>query len=128
MRAVIDTVILIRSLLDPFGWSGAIVFDRADAYAAIVSLEIVAEYLEVLSRPRLARKFRPAETRDLDVVLQFISRATVVQPSEAVRICRDPEDDKFLAAARTGDARYIVSEDLDLLDLRSCKGIGILSA
>jgi predicted nucleic acid-binding protein len=43
-------------------------------------------------------------------------------------VCRDPEDDKFLAAAQAGDARFIVSEDLDLLDLGSYGKTKIISA
>jgi predicted nucleic acid-binding protein len=43
-------------------------------------------------------------------------------------VCRDPEDDKFLAAARVGSARFIVTEDMDLLDLGSYEGIQILRA
>jgi putative PIN family toxin of toxin-antitoxin system len=120
--------ILVRSLLDPFGWSGSIVFDRANEYEAIVSTDIVAESLDVLARPTLSRRFRPSEHRDLGAVLLFIDRATVVRPSQTARICRDPEDDKFLAAAQTGSATYIVSEGLDLLDLGVYEGIGIVPA
>jgi putative PIN family toxin of toxin-antitoxin system len=128
MRAVLDTVILVRSLLDPFGWSGTIVFDRTYTYEAIVSPDIAVEYLDVLNRPALRRRFRASGTRNLDAVLSFINRASVVRPSQVVRICRDPEDDKFLAAAIAGGATYIVSEDLDLLELGSYDGIGIIPA
>ncbi len=128
MKAVFDTVILVRSLLDPYGWSGTIVFDRSGAYEAIVAPDIVAEYLEVLRRPALVRKFRAAGTRDLGAVLQFIAKASAVQPLAMVRVCRDPADDKFLAAALAGSARFIVSEDKDLLDLGSYEGIQIVSA
>jgi putative PIN family toxin of toxin-antitoxin system len=107
MRAVLDTVILVRSLLDPFGWSGTIVFDRANEYEAVVSTAIVAEYLDVLNRPTLSRRFHASETRDLDAVLSFIDRATIVHPPLTARVCRDPEDDKFLAAAQTGSAAYM---------------------
>lgn len=128
MRAVLDTVILIRSLLDPYGWSGTIVFDRVDAYEAIVSREIAAEYIAVLSRPILVRKFRAARNRDLNAELSFIDRATAVEPIEAIRVCRDPADDKFLAAAIAGSAQFIVSEDRDLLDLGSYEDIQIVTA
>ncbi|MCD6031555.1 MAG: PilT protein domain protein [Thermomicrobiales bacterium] len=128
MRAVLDTIILVRSLLDPFGWSEAIVFDRANEYEAIISPDIVAEYLDVLNRPTLSLKFCASETRHLDAVRLFIDRATVVQTSQIARICRDPEDDKFLAAAVAGGAQYIVSEDNDLLDLRNYAGSHIVTA
>ena len=91
MRAVLDTVVLVRSLIDHFGWSGAIIFDRANEYEAVVSPQIVAEYLDVLNRPALSRRFRASEPRDLDAVLSFIDRATVVQQRKTPRFAAIPK-------------------------------------
>jgi len=52
----------------------------------------------------------------------------MVEPSEVRNICRDPEDDKFLAAARFSNADFIVSEDNDLLSLGEYDGIQICTA
>ena len=82
----------------------------------------------MLNRPTLRRKFRAAGTRNLGSVRLLINRATPVKPLETARICRDPEDDKFLAAAQNGSAEYIVSEDKDLLDLGNHDGIRIVSS
>ncbi|HEX9670444.1 MAG TPA: putative toxin-antitoxin system toxin component, PIN family [Thermoanaerobaculia bacterium] len=41
--------------------------------------------------------------------------------------CRDPDDDWVLATAVAGEAEVIVTGDGDLLDLRSYRGIAILS-
>jgi uncharacterized protein len=128
MRIVFDTVVLVRSLLDPYGWSGTLLFDEYEAFEWVVSPEIVAEYLEVLQRPYLAAKYRPVENRDLQAILARIATATVAHPTHILLVCRDPEDDKFLAAAQAGSARFIVSEDLDLLDLGSYEGIEIVRA
>jgi predicted nucleic acid-binding protein len=49
----------------------------------------------------------------------------MVVPSQLRAVCRDPSDDKFIAAAIAGGASFIVSEDKDLLDLRSYEGIEI---
>ena len=46
----------------------------------------------------------------------------------AVRASRDPEDDKYLAAAIEGMAKYLVSGDDDLLTLRVYEGIPIVTA
>ncbi len=128
MRVVFDTVVLVRSLLDPYSWSGRLIFDRSDAYTWVVSPGIVAEYLEVIRRPRLVRKYRTVETRDLQTILIRIATATLVHPTHTPAVCRDHEDDKFLAAALAGNARFIVSEDKDLLDLGSYEGIQIVTA
>ena len=45
----------------------------------------------------------------------------------AIGICRDADDDKFLALAVTGRADEIVSGDSDLLELGVHEGIPILS-
>ncbi len=42
-------------------------------------------------------------------------------------MCRDPDDDKFLELALSGDADVIVSGDDDLLVLHPFRGIPILS-
>jgi predicted nucleic acid-binding protein len=49
----------------------------------------------------------------------------VVSPASVPAFCRDPGDDKFLAAALAGEADYIVSEDLDLLSMGEYEGIRI---
>jgi uncharacterized protein len=128
MRGVFDTVILVRGLINPYSPCGRLVFDHSGSYELIVSSAVVAEYLSVVRRPELVRKYHEVETRDLPAILDIIAAATVVQPVDTPAICRDPEDDKFLAAARAGSARFIVTEDMDLLDLRSYEGIQIVRA
>jgi putative PIN family toxin of toxin-antitoxin system len=128
VRVVFDTVVLVRGLIDPFNWSGKLIFEWHGAYEWVVSPEIVNEYLEVNHRPRLGDRFKPRENRDLNTVLMLISAATPVYPTEMPFICRDPSDDKFLAAAETGKADFIVSEDNDLLSLVEYKGVRICTA
>jgi putative PIN family toxin of toxin-antitoxin system len=104
------------------------VFDQADSYEWIISPAIATEYLDVLRRPELVRKYHAVGTRDLRTVLDQIATATVVEPAVVPAVCRDPQDDKFLAAAQAGGAAFIVSEDRDLLDLNSYEGISIITA
>lgn len=119
MRIVLDSVILVRGLIGPYTHWGNLIFDRYMEYCWIVSVEIVAEYLDVLNRPELTRKYRNAANRNMEIVLALLADAKVVEISDIPPICRDPGDDKFLAAAREGDAMFIVTEDQDLLSLRS---------
>ena len=45
-----------------------------------------------------------------------------------VRVCSDPDDDKFLATAVGGRADYLVTGDVgDLLHLREYKSVAIIS-
>jgi len=45
----------------------------------------------------------------------------------AVAASRDPEDNKFLAAAIEAKARYVVSGDKDLLGLKTYRGVRIVT-
>jgi predicted nucleic acid-binding protein len=42
------------------------------------------------------------------------ARATVVQVSGELKICRDPDDDAILEAAIVGKSQYLVTRDDDL--------------
>jgi len=51
-----------------------------------------------------------------------------IEPTEAVRECRDPKDDKYLALAAAAGADVIVSSDVHhLLSMHPGRGISIVS-
>jgi putative PIN family toxin of toxin-antitoxin system len=125
VRVVIDTVVLVRGLLGPFSRSGKLLFELSDVYEWIVSPEIVVEYLKVTNRTKLVRKYVEAENRDLAAILVRIAAATLVRPGHVPSVCRDPSDDKFLAAAEAGNADFIVSADNDLLSQGEYNGAHI---
>jgi uncharacterized protein len=63
--------------------------------------------------------------RIFDIVAMVAER---VEPTETVRECRDPKDDKYLALAAAGQADVIVSSDIrHLLSMHPWRGIPILS-
>lgn len=128
MRVVFDTVVLVRGVISPSSWSGRLLFDRRHRYRLVVSPDIVGEYLTVLRRPVLVRKFGIPEPEVFRVVEGLVDAGLVVEPIDVPRVCRDPNDDKFLAAALAGNAQFIVSEDDDLLVLGSYEGIEIVPA
>ena len=99
---------------------------RADQFLLLVSEPILAEVDAVTARPELWRKLcvTPREARA--VPLRLRRRAVLVQPDVAIRMSRDPTDDKFLECAVSGEADYVVSADADLLSLREVRGIPIL--
>jgi hypothetical protein len=92
----------------------------------ILSQAIENEYREVIFRPKFDR-FVSVERRQriLDIVVVASER---VEPTETVRECRDPKDDKYLALAAAGQAHVIVSSDArHLLSMHPWRGIPILS-
>jgi uncharacterized protein len=54
-------------------------------------------------------------------------QSTIVIPIEIEKVCRDPFDDYVLAAAIEGCVEYLVTEDKDLLVLKSYKNIQIVN-
>ena len=126
-RVVIDTVVFVRSLLNPYSAPGELIFAHADEYRLILSAPIVREIVEVLQRPEITNKIRFVAGMDTRRVLDLLSEAELVElPLDIPQVSRDPKDDKFLATAVVGEASYVVSEDRDLLDLGEYQGIKIV--
>jgi predicted nucleic acid-binding protein len=88
---------------------------RADRPTAALRL------LDRIEYPRLAQL-------DLGRVLALFEQAEVVEPEQVPAVCRDPDDDPILACAAQGRAEFLVTEDLDLLDLGSHRGMRIGTA
>jgi predicted nucleic acid-binding protein len=57
----------------------------------------------------------------------LLSKGTLVDIAEEVRLCRDPKDDKFLELVVSGRASSMVTGDQDLLVLHPFRGVPILT-
>jgi len=89
-----------------------------------VSEAMLAELIDVLARPRLARFLDP-DLRD-DVLSRVHAFGILFVPTEAVTDCRDAKDNKYLDLALASAADGIVSSDGDLLVLHPWRGVRIL--
>ena len=56
----------------------------------------------------------------------LLEKSAVIPIIESITVCRDPDDDKFLERAVSGNADYLVSGDDDLLALHPFRAIPIL--
>ena len=113
MKIVIDTNVVISGTFfkgNPRRIIEAVADKRFDAFA---STEIIREYREIFDE-MIERKQGKADHHVLD---PFISRLSIIEPESEIRICRDPDDDKFINCAVDSKALYIVSGDKDLLVL-----------
>lgn len=127
MRAVIDTNILVRALIKPQGSVGPILLRlRRGDYTLLYSQALLEELMDVLSRPRLRRKYGLNDDDIKTVISLILWRGEAVTPTQPITAYRDPKDNKFLEAAITGQAETIVSGDEDLLTLHPFAGIPIL--
>lgn len=125
VRAVFDTNVFLRALINPHSRCGRLLSDYAEAYVLVLSPAIVREILEVLHRPRLRAKFPQIAQLDVTRIIALFTQAYVVEPPSVPPISRDPDDDKFLACAKSAKADYLVTEDRDLLVLKSHEGTKI---
>jgi len=125
VRAVLDTSVFLRALINPHSRCGWLLDEFADDYELVLSPAIVREVLEVLHRPRLRAKLPQVAQLDVMRIIALFEKATVVEPQDVPSISRGPQDDKFLACARSAEAGYLVTEDKDLLVLELYEGTRI---
>jgi putative PIN family toxin of toxin-antitoxin system len=125
LRVVLDTNILISAFIFPGGPPEAVFRAVLDGRVEVVtSPPLLAELGRVL-----VDKFGWAPPLGAEVVAQVARVAIVVRPEERVEVLLDdPDDDRVLEAAATGEADAIVSGDRHLLRLRSWNGIRIEKA
>lgn len=129
MRAVLDTVIFVRALLNPGGRWGRLLFDSPGRYSIVLSPEIVKEIVQVLNRPEISNKMpRVVFAIRFSAVISKLDEAEIVDPSERPAVCRDPKDDKFFWCAAAASADYMVSEDRDILDVPEYQGAKTVTA
>jgi putative PIN family toxin of toxin-antitoxin system len=128
MRAVVDTNILVRAVIQPAGAVGPVLMRlRQGDYTLLYAQLLLEELVDVLNRPRIRDKYQLAD-QDIQAVIGLILlRGEAVLPQERITACRDPKDDKFLEVAVAGEADVIISGDDDLLVLHPFAGIPILS-
>ena len=109
---VLDTNVLISGMINAFGPPGRIVdLMREGELQLVVDDRILAEYADVLMRPKFSRYFKASEARDIISFLEHNSRYIV----STVRISRlpDPDDIAFLHAAISADVPLITGNRPD---------------
>ena len=127
LTVVIDTNVWISGIFFRRGIPASILRAWRDSRFEIVATsETLAE---------LEQKLREKATRfgaDLAFVEEWIAYiktfARIIPVTRIVSdVCRDPDDDKFLDAALSGGAEYIVSGDHDLQVLGEYQNVQVLS-
>lgn len=106
LRLVLDTNVVFSGALKPKGLKRtALIFASTPPASLFVSHAILAEYIEVLSRPELRI---PSNERKplLDLIT---SRSRLVVPGPKLAVCHDPDDDIFLECAEAARADYLIT-------------------
>ncbi|HNR55857.1 MAG TPA: putative toxin-antitoxin system toxin component, PIN family [Flavobacteriales bacterium] len=93
----------------------------------LVSGPLLAEFMDVASRPKLRKYFPVALAHELELILTGLGERVDVEPGSPQAISRDPKDDYLLLMARKGKADVLITGDDDLLKLERFGKTRILS-
>lgn len=115
---MIDANVLASGGVDPQGESPPSLLFRelgGGRFEAVVCPELLAEVDETLRKPYFLNRLGDAIVSDL--VMGIAEETTVLpDPTDTLRLLRDPDDDYLVALARDAGAEMIISGDKDLLD------------
>jgi putative PIN family toxin of toxin-antitoxin system len=125
VRVVLDTNVLVSALLFRGRLAALIPLWHSGAIVPVISRETFDEFRTVLAYPKFALTEEEVAGIIEDEILPFFEVTEITDPVEGV--CRDPHDDKFLAAAVNGGAACLVTGDRDLLELKRYRSVEIVN-
>ena len=113
-----DTGVLVSAFA--FGGIPERVVKKAFAEAELfVSPDLLKEYRDVPLAIKEEGKLTHGQFEALiSGLAAFVTRAILVNPQRKLSICRDTEDNMLLECCLEARARFLVSGDKDLLELR----------
>ena len=125
-RVVLDTNILVSALLFQAELAGIVDLWKKGRIIPVLSKETFTEFKAVLEYPKFSLTQQEIKVIIEEEVLPYFE---VIEVTDNIKgICRDVDDDKFIACAVSASADFIVTGDKDLLDLGKYKSVKIISA
>ena len=105
-RVVLDTNIIVSALLVPAGTQASVLLLALKGQIALyISHAVLAEYEEVLRRPRLK-----LQTRQIQEALAAIRKvAHFIMPTQTLSVSAHESDNRFLECAEAARADYLVT-------------------
>ncbi len=123
---VLDTNILVSALLFRGELSGIVDLWKKGKFIPLLSKETFEEFRTVLEYPKFSLTAEELQVIIEEEVLPYFDIIEI--EGKIRRICRDPDDDKFIACAESASADLIVTGDMDLLDIGKYKSVKIIGA
>jgi putative PIN family toxin of toxin-antitoxin system len=106
IRVVIDTNVLVSALLTSGGLPEAIInLAISGEVQWFASESVLAEYEEVLQRPRLAID----SVKAADAMARILATVSMVSPAVRVTAASDTDDNQFLECAEAAQAHYLIT-------------------
>ena len=125
-RVVLDTNILVSALLFRGELSGLVALWKSGRITPVISRETFREFRDVLAYPKFKLTAREIKNILEEEVLPYFE--VIDEVDEVHGVCKDPDDDKFLACALASGARLLVSGDAELCKVKKYKSVKIVSA
>lgn len=126
IKAVLDTNVLVSALLFKGELSRLADLWKRGVFIPVLTRETFEEFRAVLTYPKFSLTEQEIKVLIEEEVLPFFE--VIELTDKAVSICRDPDDDKFIACAMSASADFIVSGDKDLLDIGRYQSVRIINA
>ena len=127
MRAVLDTNVIVSATLIRGGNEDRLLRAwQRGVFELVLSPSILAEIGRTLLYEKL-QNFQWMSAAEITALVEALGAECLLVPGRiALKVSRDPDDDKFLAAAIEGRVGYVVSGDKDLLAVEVYQGIRIV--
>jgi uncharacterized protein len=127
IKAVVDTNVLVSALIKPSGIPAQFL-THTTPFILVTSEEILTELERVLHYSRIRQRYTLTEQLINNYITTLRAASEVVQITHQVQgVSPDPDDDKFLACAVSGQANYLVSGDPHLTGLHRYQTTTILT-
>lgn len=124
MRAVLDTNIIVSSLMDAFSSSAEVVrLVISEKVQLCHDVRIISEYREVLLRPKFS--FDANQVNDYLAHIEACGIAVTAEP--LAKHLPDLNDEVFLEVALTGKAQYLVTGNLKHYPVDRRQGMKVVS-
>ena len=121
-RVVLDPVVIVRGLINPYSICGSLLSDYASRYKAIFSAQTGHALIWLPYHPLLMAKYTRIVRLDPRQAGRLLARA------EKVQIDLDAYPNAFIATAVAAKADYLVCEDAQLLAVRDRSPVPFVSA
>jgi uncharacterized protein len=125
MRLVLDTNVLVSAILSSNSIPAKILNWGEDNGTILYSTATLNEVLSVLQRPKFSKYIDRDDIDGLSIRIKTVW--LLVKILNAVQLCRDPKDDKFIDLAINGKASHLISGDSYLLILHPIQNISVIN-
>ena len=124
MLVVVDTNVFISGIFWPGPSSKILELWVKGVIRLLVSEDILTEYIRVIDEMASERNQSALGNKWSTFIVQ---NAIILEAPAISDDCRDPDDNKFIDCAVAGQARYLISGDKALLELKKVFEIPVMT-